>query len=108
MDGFETTIVLLVLFIAVLATLVYLPALKLDTSTSEEGPENPTDSTQNFCSTQSRDRSVCAEIYQPVCGWFNAANVQCIKYPCAETFSNGCFACLNQDVEYWTQGECPN
>ena len=48
----------------------------------------------------------CIQEYKPVCGWFNE-NIKCIKYPCAETFSNSCFACLNEDVEYWTDGECP-
>jgi hypothetical protein len=28
-------------------------------------------------------------------------------YPCAITAGNACAACANQDVDYYTQGECP-
>jgi hypothetical protein len=54
-----------------------------------------------------REGEFCTEEYDPVCGWFNASKIQCIKYPCAQTFSNGCFACLDDKVDYWTKGECP-
>ena len=50
---------------------------------------------------------VCIEIYDPVCGWFSD-DVQCVTYPCAVTFSNSCFACGDETVEYWTPGECPD
>ena len=49
----------------------------------------------------------CKEIYQPVCGWYNTNNIRCLSYPCAKTFSNDCFACLNENVLYFTQGVCP-
>jgi hypothetical protein len=61
---------------------------------------------KNYCSPESRQAEVCAQFYQPVCGWFNSS-IQCIKYPCAATYSNSCFACANPQVEYWTDGECP-
>ncbi len=49
----------------------------------------------------------CIELYQPVCGYFDPKKIQCIKYPCAQTFSNSCFACSNENVLYYTDGECP-
>ena len=48
-----------------------------------------------YCSSQSRNVDVCTEIYAPVCG-----------YPAGQTFSNACFACMNQGIEYYTQGTC--
>jgi hypothetical protein len=48
----------------------------------------------------------CTKIYSPVCGWFNQ-NIKCFKYPCAQTYSNACIACIDQKVERWTKGECP-
>ncbi len=62
---------------------------------------------QNSCTADSRKGEFCMELYQPVCGWFDPGKIQCIKYPCAQTFSNSCFACHNSNVLYWTEGECP-
>lgn len=61
---------------------------------------------KNYCSPDSKKSQFCTQIYNPVCGW-NGPEIQCIKYPCAKTYSNSCFACINEDVEYWTAGECP-
>jgi len=60
-----------------------------------------------FCKDDQRDVDACIEIYQPVCGWFDSEQIQCIRYPCASTFPNSCFACQDSKVEYYTQGECP-
>lgn len=49
----------------------------------------------------------CTEEYNPVCGWYNPKQIQCIKYPCAQKYSNGCFACLDKNIEYYTKGQCP-
>lgn len=62
---------------------------------------------KTFCTDESRGAEVCMELYAPVCGWFNS-EIKCIKYPCAQTFSNSCFACSNSNVEYYTPGECFN
>lgn len=62
---------------------------------------------KNYCTSESRKGDVCITLYEPVCGWFDPEKIQCIKYPCAETFSNSCFACLDEKVLYWTDGECP-
>lgn len=62
---------------------------------------------KTYCDTKDREAEACIEVYDPVCGWFDSDKVQCIKYPCAETFGNSCFSCLNPDVAYYTKGECP-
>ena len=75
-----------------------------ETNESQNGPANLSNST--FCKPEQRGVEICASVYSPVCGWFSK-NIQCIKYPCAQTFSNSCSACSNPGVEYWTEGECP-
>ncbi|GEM_PF-6189611 len=60
---------------------------------------------KNFCSAESREADACILIYQPVCGYFNSS-IQCIRAPCAGTYSNSCVACADEKVEYWTYGEC--
>ena len=60
-----------------------------------------------YCADNQRNSGVCAEIYAPVCGFFDPQKIQCVKYPCAQTFSNSCFACSNKNVLYYTSGECP-
>ncbi len=62
---------------------------------------------QNYCTPGQRSADVCITLYEPVCGWFDPQKIQCIKYPCAQTFSNSCFACMDEKVLYWTEGECP-
>ena len=71
-----------------------------------ENQDNSRDSENKiFCIDKSRNADVCMELYMPVCGWFNQ-EIKCVKAPCAQTFSNSCFACLNSNVEYYTLGEC--
>jgi hypothetical protein len=70
----------------------------------EECPEIPPEQT---CTDEDRRADACIEIYQPVCGWYDVQEVQCVTWPCANTFSNSCFACLDEQVGYWTPGECP-
>ncbi len=61
---------------------------------------------KNPCQPEDREVDACIELYDPVCGWFNES-VQCLTYPCADTYSNQCFACMDEKVAYWTRGECP-
>lgn len=63
--------------------------------------------TRNFCTQESRNAEACTTIYSPVCGWFDPEKIQCIRYPCAQIFSNSCLACIDKQVLYWTSGECP-
>lgn len=48
----------------------------------------------------------CIQVYEPVCGYFKPI-IQCIKAPCAKTFSNSCLACQDNNVSYWQDGDCP-
>jgi len=65
----------------------------------------PCPSGEVYCSSPRPE--VCTEEYMPVCGWFGP-DVQCIRYPCASTFGNGCLACSDINVAYYTPGECPS
>ena len=77
------------------------------------GCEKVSDSNPNsdlervYCDESSRNADFCIASYDPVCGWFKSG-IQCIKYPCASTYGNSCEACRNADVDYYTQGQCPN
>lgn len=58
------------------------------------------------CSPESRVAEACIEIYAPVCA---TVSVQCVTTPCEpveQTFSNSCFACQNELVSSYRQGEC--
>ncbi len=59
------------------------------------------------CTPEQKQAEICTMEYLPVCGWFDSAKIQCIKYPCAQTFGNICQACAAENVVSWTQGECP-
>jgi len=63
--------------------------------------------TQNYCTAGQRQAQYCIMLYAPVCGWFDPETIQCFAYPCADTYSNSCFACMDENVLYWTAGECP-
>ena len=69
--------------------------------------ENNDPNKRHYCTEEQKNSDACIEIYQPVCGWNDPDKVQCIKWPCAETYSNSCFACTDKNVLYWTAGECP-
>ena len=62
---------------------------------------------KTFCKPEDRNAEICTEIYQPVCGWVDPAKIQCIRYPCAVIFGNPCSACMDENVLYYTEGECP-
>jgi len=66
----------------------------------------PAELEKNYCTPEQRKAEVCTEIWEPVCGWFDTS-IQCFKYPCAVTHGNECEACTDPNVEYWTDGECP-
>jgi hypothetical protein len=93
----QRKLILVVAAVAVLLVVMFSALFILFSGTEE----------RNFCSPQSREFEACTEIYQPVCGWYDPAKVQCVRYPCGRTFSNSCFACMEKLVIYWTDGECP-
>ncbi|MDP3881849.1 MAG: hypothetical protein Q8Q31_03145 [Nanoarchaeota archaeon] len=112
-DKINSSLIMAVSIIAflVLAAILVLIWYNMPNSTENNGYNPPvysnnTDNAGNLCYEEGRDSDFCTEQYDPVCGWFNQ-NIQCIKYPCAQTYSNSCFACLDDKVEYWTKGQCP-
>lgn len=61
-----------------------------------------------YCEASQRNADACLTIYQPVCGWFDSDKVQCVTYPCAQTFDNSCKSCSNPNILYYTDGACPS
>ena len=59
-----------------------------------------------YCTPEDKENKICTKEYLPVCGWFGQ-NIQCLKYPCAQTFGNKCEACSEENVEYYTEEICP-
>ncbi len=53
-----------------------------------------TTKSKHTCSEESKKAEFCIEIYQPVCG------------SDAKTYPNSCFACINQNVAFYIDGEC--
>jgi hypothetical protein len=86
----------LAIFILVLAVGLYL-------GPSRNGGEEE----KHYCAIADRASEACMDVYDPVCGWVDPGQIQCIRYPCAATYSNSCFACIDSKVQYWTESECP-
>jgi len=61
--------------------------------------KKPTGNGIEFCTEESRNAEFCIEIYQPVCGYDSNQNK-------IQTFSNSCFACINENVKYYIDGQC--
>jgi len=89
-------------FIVILLAIIF--TIQSEDYKAEDNPNN--NGLKNFCTPQSRNAEVCIQLYQPVCGFFDPEKVQCVKAPCAQTFSNSCFACMDQNVLYYVDGEC--
>jgi len=92
---------LLLIIAAIIVAIVLVPQI-----VREPSPDQ-TDAVKTFCSPESREAEACITLYQPVCGWNDPEKIQCIKYPCAQTYSNNCFACIDENILYHTEGECP-
>ena len=88
-------------FIALVAILAIIVVSAVLLTAQQKAPS------EQYCSPESRKGEACTAIYQHVCGWFDPQKIQCIRYPCASTYSNSCFACMDEKVLYWTEGECP-
>lgn len=59
-----------------------------------------------LCTDEQKNSNACTTNYEPVCG---LVQIQCITTPCnpiPETFSNNCYACLQDNVISYTEGEC--
>jgi hypothetical protein len=62
---------------------------------------------EKMCNPDERAADVCIELYAPVCA---SVEVQCVTTPCnpiPQTFLNSCFACANEQVTSYVDGECP-
>ena len=58
------------------------------------------------CTPEQKGAEACIELYAPVCA---SVQIQCITTPCEpipKTFSNSCFACSENSVDSYTEGEC--
>jgi hypothetical protein len=60
-----------------------------------------------YCRPEQKNQTFCTMEYRPVCGWFNQT-IKCFAYPCAQTYGNSCQACSAENVDYYTDGECPS
>ena len=106
----KTFIILLVVVVLVVGVVLLILSNGVVKDDNNGGYFNNSDSglKKNYCSQNGvkAGQGFCPTVYIPVCGWFGK-NIQCLKYPCAQTYSNQCFACVDDKVEYWTEGECP-
>ena len=81
----------------------------------DSGPgEHPTSfedtgQTPHYCTADSQDVAECEDLDEPVCGWYDLSKVECAAdEPCVRSvFPNSCKACQNDNIEYWTEGDCP-
>ena len=58
------------------------------------------------CRPEQRLVDMCTEQYQPVCASYQ---IQCVTTPCnpvPKTYPNSCFACMDNNVLSYTEGEC--
>ena len=94
-------VLVIILILVVVSTIIFLIAGKI----WEDSVDLPSGAI--LCTSESRNPDGCLQIYKPVCGWFDPEKIQCVKYPCASTYSNICEACLDENVAYFTDGECP-
>lgn len=60
----------------------------------------------NQCFDENRS-AVCDDTTHFVCGWYEPPEVTCNGGPCVTWFSNECKACANEQVKFWTEGDCP-
>lgn len=49
---------------------------------------------------------MCTKEYRPVCGMYNPEVIQCVTWPCGETFGNSCMACANENITNYEVGTC--
>ena len=108
-DRFTKILILaiVVIFIALLISAVLIINSYLTIKKDKTDYDNSDNNKQKInCLPSQRDSDFCIEIYEPVCGY---RQVQCVTTPCdpvPETFSNSCFACAEDSIIYYTQGEC--
>ncbi|CAD8172662.1 unnamed protein product [Paramecium pentaurelia] len=87
--------------------LVYSVPPDTSTSTNTNSNSSTVSSTNSIykCDAPKVENPICPEFYKQTCGLFNN-NIQCIKAPCGQVFSNECFACANANVDTYFFGDC--
>ena len=75
-------------------------------NTAPKCEPNTDEGVKFYCTPEQKKAQACTLEYAPVCGWFNQ-DIKCIKYPCASTYGNKCQACAAENVDFYTEGECP-
>ncbi len=98
-NNLKKTIIFFVVSLSVLTLIIF--ALEFFRASTDSETE------KTLCLDSQRNAENCIQFYSPVCGWNDPEKIQCIKYPCAQTYSNSCFACSDENVQFWTEGECP-
>jgi hypothetical protein len=63
------------------------------------------DEKRTYCTPEQKKAQMCTMEYMPVCGW-SKQDGECLTEPCMQTYGNKCVACAQEDVIYWTHGEC--
>jgi len=101
-------VILIILILGLFVFLFYRYGNPISYDNNDNGDQNPSGKLKAIqCSAEQKQAEFCTKEYIPVCGWFSQ-NVKCIKYPCANVYSNKCEACKDPIVEYYTEGECPS
>jgi hypothetical protein len=70
------------------------------------GCENAPPKTKHFCKEKDRKADTCPPEEGLTCGLYDQG-LTCREPPCVEEFSSTCAACNDEDIIYWTEGECP-
>ncbi len=85
-------IIIAILVIAIVVAIFMIsPKFKKAEEISESG--------KIYCKSEQRNADVCIQLYEPVCGFDENENP-------IKTFSNPCFACIDENIEYYIDGEC--
>jgi hypothetical protein len=71
------------------------PAVKREVCSDEEKKQ-----TKEYCS------QIVTIADDTTCGWYDSTAIKC-AYPCANEYSNRCYACIDPNVSYIIRGKCP-
>ncbi|KAL4431919.1 hypothetical protein ABPG74_012731 [Tetrahymena malaccensis] len=58
-----------------------------------------------FCNPDDSLNDSCIELYKPVCGVFDNYVIS-LDQSLSQTYSNSCFACIDEHVSYYTPQSC--
>lgn len=78
-----------------------------DSATVTSPDPTPGNPEKIFCPEESRSRPLgCSRLQSTVCGWRYAKDCTGTEI-CHGRYQSACLACLNPQVEYFTEGVCP-